>query len=186
MRRLIAAVALSLLGCTASEDVADQRAPAESTLAVPAGTEERWRAIKTEIHREFPEVEQLGVDAFAERMNRGDALLLVDVRARDEFAVSHIPGAVHIAEGRDFLAGFADVPRDREIVLYCSVGWRSSRAARELRRAGYQQVRNLEGSIFEWANKGHALEGETGAATRVHPFNSVWGQLLHEQLRASR
>jgi hypothetical protein len=76
------------------------------------------------------------------------------------------------------------VPKDRPIVAYCAVGWRSSALAERLKAQGYTNVSNLEGSIFAWANEGRPVyQGEQPAA-RVHPVSEKWGRLLKEELRA--
>jgi len=73
------------------------------------------------------------------------------------------------------------------IVVYCSVGYRSSALAEKLARAGMTNVFNLEGSIFAWANEGRPVyRGDTLLnPAQVHPFNTKWGQLLRPELRAS-
>jgi 3-mercaptopyruvate sulfurtransferase SseA len=65
------------------------------------------------------------------------------------------------------------------------VGYRSSELATRLQRAGQTNVTNLEGSIFQWANEGRALEASGKPATRVHPYNEKFGRLLKPELRAS-
>ena len=81
------------------------------------------------------------------------------------------------------LALIGDVAPDTPILLYCSVGYRSSRLADQLRRRGYSQAANLEGSLFAWANEGRPLVNAQGkAALRVHPYNETWGKLLNPDL----
>jgi hypothetical protein len=69
------------------------------------------------------------------------------------------------------------------------VGYRSSALAQKLAadtslRAS--DVYNLHGSLFQWAIEDRAMVDARGqAATRVHPFNWVFGMLLPEQKRAS-
>jgi rhodanese-related sulfurtransferase len=152
-----------------------------------APSADEWRAVKKEIRTRFPHVEQLSVDELSALVSdpERDQPMLVDVRTPEEFAVSRIPGARNVPTGEGFVATFAAVSLEREIVLYCSVGYRSSSAAISLHRAGYRRVRNLEGSIFEWANSGHPLEKPNGSPTRlVHPFDPEWGRLLRADLRA--
>ena len=50
--------------------------------------------------------------------------------------------------------------RDTPIVVYCSVGYRSARVARWLGRQGFTNVRNLDGSLFAWANEGRPMEAD--------------------------
>lgn len=149
-----------------------------------AGFEARWRDLQIEIGRRFPEVPQLDIDAYAARAATAEPPLLVDVRPVAEHAVSWIPRAVHKPAGEGFVDAFAGVPKDRDIVLYCSVGWRSSAAARELLAAGYTRVANLEGSIFAWANAGRPLVNAAGPTALVHPYDREWGRLLDAAHRA--
>jgi hypothetical protein len=51
-------------------------------------------------------------------------------------------------------------------------------------RRGFPNVRNLAGSIFEWANSGFPLVRDGESASVVHPFDERWGTLLEPELRA--
>ncbi len=149
---------------------------------------DEWDLLKQRIRERFPEVRQLGTAELTARRAANDDLLLVDVRQPDEFATSHIQGARNVpldgAPPTEFARGFAEVPKSRPIVLYCSVGYRSSMAAERLRELGFTDVHNLEGSIFEWANDGRPLVDAAGPADRVHPFDAEWGRLLEPDRRA--
>lgn len=104
--------------------------------------------------------------------------VLLDARARREFEVSHLPGAVFIGYGKDFdETSLRDIPKDADIVVYCSVGYRSDKMGQDLRERGFTKVRNLYGSLFEWANRGYPLVNPQGLPTdRVHTYNSKWGR----------
>jgi len=69
--------------------------------------------------------------------------VLVDVRTAEEYAAGHIPGSVHIPvdELRDRLG---ELPRDKEIWVYCQVGQRGYYASRILAQKGFR-VKNLSG-----------------------------------------
>jgi NADPH-dependent 2,4-dienoyl-CoA reductase/sulfur reductase-like enzyme/rhodanese-related sulfurtransferase len=69
--------------------------------------------------------------------------LLLDVRTPREFSQGHIPGAVNVPVD-DLRARLGDVPRDREIAVYCQVGQRGYVATRILKQAGYSAA-NLGG-----------------------------------------
>ena len=43
-------------------------------------------------------------------------------------------------------------------------------------------VFNLQGSIFQWANEGRLLMANDRAVHAVHPYNERWGVLLNPQL----
>ncbi|MBL9091678.1 MAG: FAD-dependent oxidoreductase [Planctomycetaceae bacterium] len=62
--------------------------------------------------------------------------LLLDVRTPQEFAAGNIPGAVNIPVD-DLRARLEELPRDREIAVYCQVGQRGYLATRILRQRGY-------------------------------------------------
>lgn len=99
---------------------------------------------------------------------------LIDVREADEYQRSRIPGAIHIGS-RDELLQYAQQNPDTPLVLYCSVGVRSSRAAQFLQDHGIEKVSNLDGSIFQWSNEGRALVDDKGTTEEVHPYSWIWG-----------
>ncbi len=76
------------------------------------------------------------------------ATLLLDVRRHDERAKGAIPGSFHIPLD-ELRSRMAELPRDREIVVYCQTGQRSYIAARMLGQHGFQ-ARNLTGSYRTW------------------------------------
>ena len=78
----------------------------------------------------------------------------------------------------------AGMPKETPIVTYCAVGYRSGALATKLREAGFTNVRNLEGSIFQWANEHRPLVREDQPVTTVHPYSSLWGRLLTDDVRA--
>ena len=103
--------------------------------------------------------------------------------------MSHLPGARRVdpgAEAASLASALAGVDRQRDVVVYCSVGVRSAGVARRLREAGFAHIENLEGSIFAWANEGRPIVTASGApAATVHPYDAVWGRLLAPSARAS-
>lgn len=105
--------------------------------------------------------------------------VVLDARERDEFAVSHLPGAQWIGY-RDFSVKRLDkLPRGTRMLVYCSVGYRSEKIAEQLKAAGYSDVTNLVGGIFEWANFRKPLITPEGKSThKVHPYDAIWGQWL--------
>jgi len=134
----------------------------------------------------FPEVLQVTTDGLAEWLADVDRPrpLLVDVRTAAEFAVSRLPGAVHLEPDGDPSPLLGEIENDRPIVLYCSVGYRSAAMAERVAASHGGEVWNLEGSIFAWANEGRPLERDAEPVREVHPYDRVWGRLLHRELRA--
>ncbi len=79
---------------------------------------------------------QLDVEAVL-AVPAGDSPFLVDVRTPQEYAEGHIPGAVNIPVD-DLRPRLGEIPRDREIAVYCQVGQRGYLATRILRQAGFK------------------------------------------------
>jgi phage shock protein E len=82
--------------------------------------------------------------------------LLIDVRTPDEYASGHIAGAVNIP--LDTLSSrLAEVPNNRDVVLYCRSGNRSNQARQLLNERGYTRVYDL-GGVMAWQAAGYPLE----------------------------
>jgi rhodanese-related sulfurtransferase len=70
--------------------------------------------------------------------------LVLDVRNLNEFAVSHIRGALNIALD-ELRFRLDEVPRGKPIVVQCKSGFRSHLALRILKENGWTDVKNLTG-----------------------------------------
>ncbi|MEO1260499.1 MAG: rhodanese-like domain-containing protein [Bacteroidota bacterium] len=116
----------------------------------------------------------ISVDELKAAMNN---YKIFDARELNEYLVSHLPGAVHIGF-TDFKKDiFDEINKDEKIVLYCSVGYRSEKIGEKLQKMGFENVLNLYGSIFEWANKGYPVENFTDKNTKeIHTYNEKWGE----------
>src|SRR3954465_10287201 len=85
-----------------------------------------------------------------EKQKRGEKLTVLDVRDPNEAALGKIPGAVHISRGRLEQNIEAAIPRDANIVIYCSNGNRSLLAGITLRDMGYEHVSSMSTGINGW------------------------------------
>ncbi len=154
-------------------------------LGACADNELTWSTVKQKIRSDFPGVEQLSTEALRERLASGERPpVLLDVREDAEYSISHLRGAVRVDPGDLTPSVLTDLDKDTPIVTYCSVGYRSSRLAHQLQQQGYTHVSNLEGSIFEWANKGYPVFRGEEVVREVHPYNRKWGRLLVESKRS--
>jgi rhodanese-related sulfurtransferase len=142
-----------------------------------------WDAVFVWIQRDWPEVPQMSTRELAERIatNNGARPLLIDVRTHQEYEISHLPGAVWAETPKQIASALREASDAQPVVLYCSVGVRSSKAAATLVRSGRTNVYNLQGSIFQWANEGRTLVANDRAVHVVHPYNERWGVLLDPQ-----
>ncbi len=133
-----------------------------------------WVQVNAEIQQKFPDVIHISIDELNAKDNTN--ILLVDVREDEEYAVSHIPGALNLKNPKT-IAKLA-VQSGKDIVVYCSVGYRSAIMAKELKNLGVKNVVNLQGSLFAWANHGLPLVNQSGSTRKVHPYDEYWGRLL--------
>lgn len=145
--------------------------------------------IEARVRQDYSGVVQLAPEQFA-AMRTASAPVVVDVREPDEFAVSHISGAVRVDPNVSvdrFIESFAVPAAGRDVVLYCSVGVRSSRLAESVAKAlqsrGSGRVYNLEGGLFRWHNEQRELVDSRGPTDRIHPYDSHWGGLVARQDR---
>ena len=148
--------------------------------ACEAPLESVARAVRTV----FPQVTQHSVSWLVDqRQAHGDEILLLDVRTPEEFGISHIEGARRAATLEEARALLGGRPKDQLIVVYCSVGYRSSQLAALLLEGGYTQVVNLEGSIFAWANAGEPVVRDGREVRAVHPYGPIWERFLAPKYR---
>ena len=147
-----------------------------------------WTQVLDSIRNEFPDVRQLSTEelaAWLEDKNRPTPAIF-DTREKREYQVSHIGNSQHLDAKSNLEIAVRKLKWEAPIVLYCSVGYRSSIVAKKLQKIGYTNVFNLEGSIFKWANEGRALVRNQKPIEEVHPHNENWGQLLDKKFHPNK
>ena len=87
---------------------------------------------------------------------RGEGLLL-DVREPWEHEQQRIAGALFIPMG-EVIARAAEIPADRDVYVYCTVGGRSARVVDYLRRQGNDRAFDVSGGIDAWVEEGLPTE----------------------------
>ncbi len=142
-------------------------------------------SMRAEIDSRYPGVPWISTATLADWLSRAGATrpVLLDAREPGEYAVSHISGARRVDPDDPDIAALA-IPRGATVVVYCSVGYRSAGVAARLRAAGYSNVHNLAGGIFQWANEGRPLSRDGRPASQVHPYDESWGRMLTPRHRA--
>jgi len=106
-------------------------------------------------------VKETSVDEVKQRLDRGEKIMLVDVREESEFAKDHLPGAIHLGKGvieRDIEARVPDL--NTPLVLYCGGGFRSALAADNLQKMGYSNVISMDGGVRGWREKNYPMTRE--------------------------
>ena len=87
-----------------------------------------------------------------QRLDRGDQLVIVDVREPHEYQINRIPGSVLIPLG-EIPRRYAELDKNAELIMQCKMGSRSAKAADYLRTVGFTRVLNLKGGIIDWVDK---------------------------------
>jgi rhodanese-related sulfurtransferase len=105
-------------------------------------------------------VKETNVTEVKSRLDKGERLLLIDVREESEYAAGHLPGARHLGKGvieRDIEAAIPNT--SQEIILYCGGGFRSALAADNLQKMGYTNVLSMDGGWRGWTEAKLPTEG---------------------------
>lgn len=92
-----------------------------------------------------------------DKFDREEDFILLDVRTPGEHAAESIEGS-YLLPVQELDRRAQELPKGKEIVVYCRVGNRSAFAAAYLTRMGYD-VKNLEGGILSWAQSQSTLVG---------------------------
>jgi rhodanese-related sulfurtransferase len=145
-----------------------------------------WFILNQSLRQRFPKVEWFTTAQLADWLSdpQRQPPVLLDVRTEEEWNVSHLPGARRVDPSASVEEAAAGLPKVTPIVTYCAVGYRSGELATKLRAAGFTNVRNLKGSIFQWANEHRPLVSGEKPVTVVHPYSNLWGRLLRDEVRA--
>jgi len=119
------------------------------------------------------------------KMDKG-SYVIFDVREKGEYAVSHIEDAIWVDPSIDtatFYEKFSDVITDKTLILYCSVGARSTKLAAKLLddREDELNIYNLENGIFGWHNESRPLFQAAKSTEFVHPYNRIWGRMVNRK-----
>jgi molybdopterin/thiamine biosynthesis adenylyltransferase/rhodanese-related sulfurtransferase/molybdopterin converting factor small subunit len=95
---------------------------------------------------------EITVEELKARLDRGDDLLVIDVREPHEVQICRIEPSSLLPLG-EVPRRFEELDRTREMVVYCRSGARSGRAVAFLRKNGFDRALNLRGGILEWIDK---------------------------------
>lgn len=134
-------------------------------------------AIDQELRAHFPKVTSIKAVELEKLMGSKLRPIVIDVWEPEEFAVSRLQGAVRIdpdAELDDVLRAIGPELEDRIIIVYCSVGVRSTELAERvgggLKSRGVSQIANLSKGIFGWHNATRTLMRGTQKTPYVDPL----------------
>ena len=159
-----------------------------SACAGPNSENEALKETHQKVVKDYKTVSHITASSLSE-MDSKD-YVLIDVRESEEFAVSHIAGAIWVDPEIDadrFLSLYGDLISGRSVIFYCSVGVRSSRLAEKIQRSeAFQtpvQIYNLEAGVFGWHNEKRPLVQRSKDVIRstefIHPYNRWWGRMIN-------
>ena len=116
------------------------------------------------------------------------SVVLLDTREKKEFEVSHIKGALYAGYKNFNLQKVSKniKSKDTQIIVYCSLGVRSEDIAEILQKAGYTNIKNLYGGIFNWKNNNLPLVNKQQKQTdSVHVYSKQWEKWLTKGVKVT-
>ena len=116
----------------------------------------------------FPEVRDISPLEAMERYKNGQ-VIFVDTRGWGERRISMLPGAI---KKKEFLKD-PSLYKDRTVIAYCTIGYRSGEFAVEMSERG-TPVYNLQGGILAWILEGGKIYDKKGETRRVHVYKKKW------------
>lgn len=87
-----------------------------------------------------------------ERLKKPQEFQFIDVREPFEYKSGHIKGFKNIPMS-ELSQRHKEISHDRAVVLTCRSGFRSKRAAKDLKRKGFKNISHLERGINSWEGK---------------------------------
>lgn len=113
-------------------------------------------------------------------------VVILDTREPEEFKVSHLIDSKFVGfntfSSEAVLLDIKD--KNTPIIVYCSLGIRSEVIGEKLEKAGYTNIKNLYGGIFEWKNKAYPIIDSTNIETeKVHTFSKRWSKWLNKGIK---
>lgn len=120
-----------------------------------------WKYVQRQRFIRSLRVSRMTVDELKSAIDRGEHPFVVDLRHRLEFLVNPrtVSTAVRISPD-ELPLRHAEIPRDREVVLYCTCPSEatSAKVAMELKKIGITRVRPLMGGLQAWENQGYPMD----------------------------
>lgn len=116
-------------------------------------------------------------------LQMNEAVVILDSREEEEFKISHIESSSFIGYTNFSSEEVSEKITNKHapIIVYCSLGIRSEKIGEKLQKAGFTNVHNLYGGIFEWKNKNYPVIDSTGTETqKIHAFSKAWSKWLTE------
>ncbi|HEY4882269.1 MAG TPA: VTT domain-containing protein [Myxococcales bacterium] len=156
--------ALSVLGYLFSESVTRAAAPAARlgpwlvlAVLVAFAAWLGWKSLRRRGFLRDLRVARITPEELHSQMEAGDRVTVIDLRS--PLADMKVRGALQMAP-HELERRHAEIPRDRDVVLYCNCPNEASAAnmALRLRQRGIMRVRPLLGGLEAWQERGYPVE----------------------------
>jgi sodium/bile acid cotransporter 7 len=118
--------------------------------------------------KEFPGVKDISPVEAMKLMRTGQAVF-VDTRTAAEMKVSMLPNAI---SKEAFLKDLSKY-KDRTVVGYCTISYRSGLFAKEMSEKGIM-IYNLPGGLLAWVLEGGKVYDANGETKRIHVYGEKW------------
>ena len=119
-----------------------------------------------------------------DNLKKENPVVLLDIRSTEEYEISHLKGALMIDYDDFNNNDIKDIPLDAQVVVYCSVGYRSEKIGEKLLELGFKDVKNLYGGIFQWKNEGFEVVNNNLQKTdSVHTYSKSWSKWLENGVK---
>ncbi len=127
-------------------------------------------------------VDYISVEELIHLQNTHQNIKLLDTREASEFSISHLQNAIYTGHEEFNLNQIQHkIKKQDTIVVYCSIGVRSEQIGEKLQEAGFKNVFNLYGGIFDWVNQGYPVYNQQGKPTqKIHAYDRFWSRYLEK------
>jgi sodium/bile acid cotransporter 7 len=116
----------------------------------------------------FPAVQDITPKEAMDLM-QSEQVVFVDTRKSKEQKVSMLPNAL---TEKDFEQNLEQY-RNKVIIGYCTISYRSGKLAKKLREKGITML-NLKGGMLAWVHEGGKVYDANGETKRVHVYKKKW------------
>jgi membrane protein DedA with SNARE-associated domain/rhodanese-related sulfurtransferase len=120
-----------------------------------------WKYVQRQRFIRSLRVSRITVEDVKAALDRGERPFIVDLRHMLEFVVDPrtVPTAIRISPD-ELPARNAEIPRDREVILYCTCPSEatSAKVAMDLKKIGILKVRPLAGGLKAWQDRGYPMD----------------------------
>lgn len=107
-------------------------------------------------------------------------VIFLDARELEEYNVSHIQNAIYVGFDDFKLNKLSEIDKNANVVVYCSIGYRSEKIGEKLVKEGFTNVKNLYGGIFNWTNNGYPVYQNEVETQEVHGYSESWSKWLNK------